>query len=80
MAKNEDTPAKWAVIKEWDAWVSKHGEEARIGDGMFFFAYLQRECPDLLDFKYPGDKWQAVHGWLLREGRVRPLGENESIH
>ena len=45
MAKNEDTPAKWAVIKEWDAWVSKHGEEARIGDGMFFFAYLQRECP-----------------------------------
>jgi hypothetical protein len=80
MANHEDTRAKWAVIKEWDAWVLKHGEEARIGDGMFFFVYLQRECPDLLDFKYPGDKWQAVHGWLLSEGRIRPLDENGSIH
>jgi hypothetical protein len=80
MATNEDNPAKWAIIKEWDAWVLKHGEEARIGDGMFFFVYLQRECPDLLDFEYPGDKWQAVHGWLLSEGRVRPLDENRPIH
>jgi hypothetical protein len=70
MAKNDDHPAKQAVIKEWDDWASKHGEDV-VGDGMLFFGYLQRERPDLLlDFKHPGDKWQIVYTWLLREGRV----------
>jgi len=70
MAKNDDHPAKQAVIKEWDDWASKRGEDA-VGDGMLFFGYLQRERPDLLlDFKYPGDKWQIVYAWLLREGKV----------
>ncbi|MGB6540180.1 MAG: hypothetical protein WBF03_04795 [Xanthobacteraceae bacterium] len=70
MAENEDHPAKRAVIKEWDDWASKHSEDV-VGNGMLFFSYLQRERPDLLlDFKYPGDKWQIVYSWLLREGRV----------
>jgi hypothetical protein len=39
---------------------------------MVFFNYLQRVRPDLLvDFKYPGDQWQAIHAWLLRERRVK---------
>ena len=60
MADNEDNPAKRAVIKEWDDWALKHSEDV-VGDGMLFFSHLQRERPDLLlDFKYPGDKWQIV--------------------
>ena len=70
MADNEDNPAKRAVIKEWDDWALKHSEDV-VGDGMLFFSHLQRERPDLLlDFKYPGDKWQIVYSWLLRAGRV----------
>jgi hypothetical protein len=44
MAKNDDHPAKQAVIKEWDDWASKHGEDV-VGDGMLFFGYLQRDAP-----------------------------------
>ena len=67
MAKKE------AVIREWDVWAAKHPHEAAtLAGGMVFFTYLQKEHPDLLlDFKSSGDKWQAVHGWLLRERRVK---------
>ena len=73
MAKKEDTPAKRAVLGEWDVWAAKHSHEAAtLAGGMVFFTYLQKEHPDLLlDFKSPGDQWQAVHGWLLRERRVK---------
>lgn len=73
MAKEEDHPAKLEVIREWDAWAAKHPHEAAsLLNGMVFFTYLQKEHPDLLlDFKSYGDKWQAVHGWLLRERRVK---------
>jgi hypothetical protein len=68
MLKKED--AKLAVIREWDAWSVQHTEEAKTMNGMLFFNYLQRERPDLLNFRERGDKWQDVHGWLLRARRV----------
>jgi hypothetical protein len=35
--------------------------------GFLFFRYLQKEKSDLLDFRAVDDeKWQIVHGWLLR--------------
>ena len=73
MVKKEDTPAKRAVIRAWDAWAAKHPHEAAtLAGGMVFFTYLQNEHPELLDFKSsPGEKWQAVHGWLLQERRVK---------
>lgn len=71
MAKREDTLAKLAVIREWDAWAPKQSDQAALRDGFLFFTYLQREHPELLDFKSSGDKWQAVHGRLLRERRVK---------
>jgi hypothetical protein len=36
---------------------------------MFFFAHLQEKKPELLNFD-SDDKWETVHDWLLREGRV----------
>jgi hypothetical protein len=38
--------------------------------GMMFFAYLQRERRDLLEFK-SSEKWQDVHGWLRWGLRVK---------
>jgi hypothetical protein len=65
--------ARAAVIREWDLWVPKNlkpGQNAKGMDGMTFFVYLEREHPELLNFRGRGDKWQDVHGWLLRERRV----------
>jgi hypothetical protein len=32
---------------------------------------LQQHRPGLLNFRNRGDKWQAVHSWLLRAGKVK---------
>jgi hypothetical protein len=73
MAKEKNEQAKWAVIREWDNWIKNNPDEAKAPtmNGMYFFTYLQKEKSELLEFRYPGDKWQAVHGWLLREHRVK---------
>lgn len=72
MAKNEDDPARVAILQEWDAWAQWHPREAKKAGGMLFFTYLQKERSDLLiDFKASGDKWQIVHSWLLRERKVK---------
>jgi hypothetical protein len=39
--------------------------------GFVFFGYLQKERPDLLDFRAVGSKWQIVHGWLRDGGRLK---------
>ena len=70
MSRNEDSPAKLAVIREWDAWSLKHPGEANIHDCVHFFSFLEEERPDLLNFQ-SGDKWQDVHAWLLRDRRVK---------
>jgi hypothetical protein len=72
MAKDENDPAKLAIIREWDAWALKNPDDAKTSDGMLFFSYLQKERPDLLlDFKYSGDQWQIIHAWLLRARKVK---------
>jgi hypothetical protein len=35
-------------------------------DALVFFGWLQRERPHLLQFKDPGDRWRAVHGYLMQ--------------
>jgi hypothetical protein len=62
--------AKREIFREWDAWVIKH-PDAPSGDGLFFFMYLQKEKPRLLDFRCPGYKWQSIHGWLLLNRKVK---------
>lgn len=39
-------------------------------DGLIFFAGLQRNDSHLLNFRDRGDKWQTVHGRLLRANLV----------
>jgi hypothetical protein len=68
MKKDE---AQNAIVSEWDRWAKQNPDDARIMNGMIFFTYLQGECPDLLSFKSSSDKWQDVHGWLLRAGKVK---------
>ena len=67
--------AKRAVIREWDSWVVRNPEEAKLMGGMRFYRYLQQERPDLLNFRvgYTDrfDKGLVVHQWLLSEGRVK---------
>lgn len=63
--------AEYAVIAEWDRWAELNPDDAKIMNGMMFFTYLQRERPDLLSFKSSSDKWQDVHGWLLRARKVK---------
>ena len=58
--------ARNVIIEKFRAWMQEQAITNPSGqDGLAFFAYLQDECPDLLAFRYSGDKWQCVHGWLL---------------
>ncbi len=65
-------PTKRDIIHEWDNWAALHPDDLNSpGAGMFFFTHLQKKKPELLNLRPSGDKWQTVHGWLLREGRVK---------
>ena len=69
----EQSKAKGWVIVQWPRWKAKNipdKERPTATDGLSFFADLQTERPDLLDFEYQGDKWQIVHAWLLEKGFV----------
>jgi hypothetical protein len=72
MAKNEDSPAKLAILQEWDAWSKEHPEAASFSGGLRFFEYLKNRRPDLLmDFRAPGDKWKTVRSWLRAARKVK---------
>ena len=62
--------AKLAVLREYDRWAKAHPNDAIKMGGFVFFAYLEKEKPDLLDFSTVGSKWQIVHGWLRHGGRL----------
>ena len=72
MAKeSSNEAARRALIREWDSWKRENPKAAK-GDPIAFFFYLQADRSELLDFKSRGaDKWQRVHGWLKRAGRVK---------
>ena len=67
MKKKED--ARLAVLREYDRWAKDHPNDAKKMGGFVFFAYLEKERPDLLDFR-AGSKWQTVQGWLRYGGRL----------
>jgi hypothetical protein len=72
--RSEDSEARRLVIREWDHWVAENvptDRKATGDDAMLFFNYLQTQRSELLDFKSNGqDRWQIIHGWLLRTGKV----------
>ena len=63
--------ARLAVLREYDRWAKKHPNDAKKMGGFVFFGYLEKERPDLLDFRAVGSKWQTVHGWLRDGGRLK---------
>jgi hypothetical protein len=68
MTKEE---ARRAILSEWRSWVKAQNLKNPTGtDGHIFYRFLRRERDDLLSFKAKGDKWQVLHGWLLRAGFV----------
>jgi hypothetical protein len=66
--KKEDV--RLAVLREYDRWAKGHPKDAIKMGGFVFFGYLQKERPDLLDFRGVGSKWQIVHDWLRHGGRL----------
>ena len=63
--------ARLAVLGEYDGWAKDHPNDAKMMGGFVFFSYLQKEKPDLLDFRGGvGSKWQIVHDWLRHAGRL----------
>ena len=72
MAKNEDSPAKLAILQEWDFWAKEHPEAASCSGSLRFFEYLKYRRPDLLmDFRASGDKWKTVRSWLRTARKVK---------
>ena len=68
MKKQED--ARLAVLREYDKWAKDHPTDAKKMGGYVFFGYLEKERPDLLDFRATS-KWQIVHLWLRHGGRLK---------
>ena len=74
--RQEDSEARRAIIREWDDWARNNPADSKSAAGCaLFFVHLQQEKSELLDFHSTSDKWQdkwqMVHGWLRREGRVK---------
>jgi len=70
-AKLKKDDARLAVLSEYDGWAKDHPNDAKMMGGFVFFSYLQKEKPDLLDFRGGvGSKWQIVHLWLRHAGRL----------
>jgi hypothetical protein len=68
MTKDE---ARREILREWKSWITKENENPTGLVGLRFFGVLQKERGYLLDFRSASaDKWQVVHGWLLRAGYV----------
>ena len=65
--------ARRLILAKWPFWAAANAEskpKPNGMDGLMFFADLQRNDSDFLNFRNRGDKWQTVHGWLLRAGLV----------
>jgi hypothetical protein len=64
--------ARREVFREWHPWAAINVKRTPPSgmDGLMFFSDLQRHKPHLLTFRDRGDKWQTVHGWLLRDKLV----------
>ena len=66
--------AEQLIIEEFDRWWSEREKtgEATGTDGFIFYTALEGKDHPALDFRHRGgDKWQTVHGWLRRVGRVK---------
>lgn len=60
-----------ALFRRWVA--EQSGTLPYLGQdgGLIFFGWIQKNRPDLLDFRYSGDQWQHVSAWLRNSNLVR---------
>ena len=67
--------AQRSILREWDDCAASNLAPDTRATGThglaFFFGYLRKHRPGLLNFRNRGDKWQAVHGWLLRARKIK---------
>ena len=63
--------ARHSVLREYDRWAKDHPNDAKKTGGFVFFGFLEKERPDLLDFRPVGSKWQNVHPWLRHGGQLK---------
>jgi hypothetical protein len=63
MKKDE---AKRLVLAEWRRWRDP-AERASTMAPLAFYNDLKERRPDLLEFKFGGDKYQIVAGWVLND-------------
>ena len=68
--KMKKDDARLAVLHEYDKWAKAHPSKAKEMGGFVFFRYVEKEKPDLLDFRGGNSKWQIVHLWLRHGGRL----------
>ena len=65
--------AKRIITDYFKVWASERvlGRDANGSDGVLFFAHLQAEKRQLLEFRHPStDKQQVVQSWLAGAGLV----------
>jgi hypothetical protein len=65
---NKDDALK-AIAREFQRWPTRP-KNPTAKDALIFYGWLYQHRPELLEFPYPGDRWQAVHGYLLRHRHV----------
>ena len=59
--------ARAAIIQIWDGL----GEHSSKSEAIFFWCYLRKNHPELLNFRTPGsDTREAVKSWLISAGRI----------
>lgn len=58
--------AKNLIRSEYIKWLNLNNEKAdgRSENRFIFFGWLQKNKPDLLEFRCKGDKWQTVNVML----------------
>ena len=64
---------KAEAIEKWRTWRKDNGRHD--DKEMYLFFLWLKQQPYALDFKYSGDPWQIVHGWL--EEYEATFGRNE---
>ena len=64
--------ARKRILEEWQAWAAIEKPANPTGtEALIFFGHLQENKSHLLSFRYSGDKWQCVKGWLLNAGMIK---------
>ena len=57
------TEAKLQVLREWRQWRDETARSTTLAP-LEFYHELRERRPDLVSFRYAGDRYQVVAGWV----------------